>query len=321
MQAAYDNEDDATFDDICEHYDKAEELSAGRFTPIDPPLGARSVVLEDADETVAPPRVHFEEKPKMIVENKTAFRTASVVHHDDRDLWRDWESPVLDMPPTQDSHFDAFTLSEDAIGETVREDCDEVFEDAVTAEVVSDLPPESFVEDFTYPPVRSSEIDKFYPPYYKDTDFAYFEAEDIAAPPQPPPPRQRIGGGGRVGLLHTALLTTFFFSAFMYYVEECDATAVTAQLAQPSAYEHACDFATPPAQGLVVSQHAYDVFDAFPEDFYEDPGPGNTEIDVYDNLAIRIRAFRALRGVIESAIDAVLPLSARSRLVPQARLR
>ncbi|KAK3252620.1 hypothetical protein CYMTET_38081 [Cymbomonas tetramitiformis] len=278
VQAAYDDEDDAAFDDICEHYGKAEvhkgpsantfpsaaepgrepslrqqycglkELSARRFTYIDPPLGARSVVLEDADDTVAPPRVHFEEKLKKIVEAKTAFRTASVVHHDDRDLWRDWESPVLDMTPTQDSHFDAFTAEEGAIGETVTEDCDDVFEDAVAAEVVSDLPPESFVEDFVYrPPVRSSEIDKFYPPYYENNSLAYFE--DIAAPPQPPPPRQRIGGGGRVGLLHTALFATFFFSAFMCVIEECDATAVDVQLAQPLAYEHACGFATPPAQG------------------------------------------------------------------------
>ena len=50
----------------------------------------------------------------------------------------------------------------------------------------------------------------------------------------------------------------------------------------------------------MVSQHAYDAFDTFPEDFYEDPGPGRNEIESYDKLAIRIRAFRALRGEIES---------------------
>jgi len=209
---------------------------------------------------------------------------------------------VLDMTPTQDSHSDAFTVCDTAIGETVAEDCDDVFEDTVAAEVVSDLPPESFVEDFAYrPPKRSSEIDKFYPPYYENNGFAYFETEDIAAPPQPPPPRQRIGGGGRVGLLHhTALFATFFFSAFMCIIEESDATAVTVQLAQPLTFEHACGFATPPTQGLVVSQHAYDAYDAFTEDFYEDPGPGYSEIENNDNLRIRIRVFRALRGGIES---------------------
>ncbi len=224
MQNAYDNEDDAAFDDICEHYGKAE--------------------------------VH--KGPSASTFPSTA-------------------------EPTVTSHFDAFAVDGDAIVETVTEDCDDVFEDAMAAEVVSDLPPESFVEDFVYrPPSRSSDIDKFHPPFYKTNSLAYFEPEDIATPPQPPPPQQkRIGGGGRVGLLHTALLTTFFFSAFMCAIEECDATAVTVQLAQPLTLEHACDFATPPAQGLVVSQHAYDAFDAFPEDFYEDPGPGNNEIESY----------------------------------------
>ena len=101
-------------------------------------------------------------------------------------------------------------------------------------------------------------------------------------------------------MLHTALLATFFFSAFMCVFEECDATAVTAQLAQPFAYEDAYVFAAPPAQGLVVPQHPYDTFEDYPVDFDEDPGPGRNEIDFYDNWAIRIRAFRALRGEIES---------------------
>ena len=101
-------------------------------------------------------------------------------------------------------------------------------------------------------------------------------------------------------MLHTALLSTLFFCTFMFLTDECDATAVTAQLAQPLTSEIACDFATPTAQGLVVSQHALDAYDAFTEDFYEDPGPGNNEIENYDNLSFRIRAFRALRGEIES---------------------
>ena len=121
----------------------------------------------------------------------------------------------------------------------------------------------------------------------------------MLAPPQPPPPRQRIGGGRKPSLLHTALLTTLFFSAFMAYVEECDATAATAQLAQPFAYEDACIFAAPPAQGLVVPQHPY-TFDDYPVDFYEDPRPVSNEIDFNDKTAIRIRAFRALRGEIIS---------------------
>ncbi|KAK3281541.1 hypothetical protein CYMTET_10671 [Cymbomonas tetramitiformis] len=60
----------------------------------------------------------------------------------------------------------------------------------------------------------------------------------------------------------------------MYLTDECDATAVAVQLAQPFTFEDACDFATPPAQGLVVLQRPFDTFDAFTEDFYEDPGPG-----------------------------------------------
>ena len=160
----------------------------------------------------------------------------------------------------------------------------------------------TFIEDFTYAPhqhYRKSEIDKFYPPFYDENRLAYFETKDDATPPQPPPPRQRIGGGGKAGLLHTALLTTFFFSAFMCYIEECDATAATAQLAQPFAYEDACIVAAPPTQGLVVPQHPY-TFDDYPVDFYEDPGPVRNEIEYNDNAAIRIRAFRALRGEIES---------------------
>ena len=86
----------------------------------------------------------------------------------------------------------------------------------------------------------------------------------------------------------------------MCYIEECDATAATAQLAQPCAYEDAYFFAAPPAQGLVVPQHPYDAFVDYPVDFDEDPGPGRDAIDFYDNWAIRIRAFRALRGEIES---------------------
>ncbi|KAK3251311.1 hypothetical protein CYMTET_39330 [Cymbomonas tetramitiformis] len=196
MQAAYDDEDDAAFDDICDAYGKAEvhkgpsantfsstavpdrepslrqqyfslkELSGGRFAPIDPPSGAHSLVLKDANVSAAPPRVHVEEKPKIVVDKKLAFRTASVVHNDDRELWRDWESPVLDMTPTQDSHFDALTVCDNAIGGTVDEECNDVYKDALAAEVVSDLPPESFVEDFCYPltPFRPSEIDKFSAP-------------------------------------------------------------------------------------------------------------------------------------------------------------
>jgi len=142
-----------------------KDLSAGRFAPIDPPLGMRSVVLEDSTDTVAPPRVHFEEKPEKTVKIENAFRTASVVHDDARDLWgpRDWESPVMDMTPTVTSHFGAFAVDEDAIVERVTEDCADVFEDAMAAEVVSDLPPETFVEDFVYRPEgRTSNVDKFY---------------------------------------------------------------------------------------------------------------------------------------------------------------
>ena len=52
--------------------------------------------------------------------------------------------------------------------------------------------------------------------------------------------------------------------------------------------------------GLVVSYDDYIAFDAATEDFYEDPGPGRNEIANYDETAIRIHAFRALRGEIES---------------------
>ncbi|KAK3239862.1 hypothetical protein CYMTET_50239 [Cymbomonas tetramitiformis] len=276
MQAAYDDEDDDAFCDICDAYGKAEvhkgpsantipsaattdrepslrqqycglkELSGrGRFAPIEPPLGAHSFVAKDATVTAAPPIVDDREKPQFILDKKVAFRTASVVHSD---LWRDWESPVMDMTPTQDcGHFDAFTdIDETAIGDHVTEDCDDaVYEDALPEEVVLDPPAEcetTFIEDFNYAPhqhFRKSDVDKFYPPYYDENRLAYFETEEDAAPPQPPPPRQRIGGGRKPSLLHTALLTTFFFSAFMAYVEECDATAATAQLAQPFAYEDA----------------------------------------------------------------------------------
>ena len=159
-------------------------------------------------------------------------------------------------------------MDEDAIVERVTEDCADVFEDAMAAEVVSDLPPETFVEDFVYRPEgRTSNVDKF----YKTNSLAYFEPENIATPPQPPPPQQMIGGGGRVGLLHIALMSTLFFCTFMYLTDECDATAVAVQLAQPFAFEDACDFATPPAQGLVVSQRPFDTFNGYADDFYEDP--------------------------------------------------
>ncbi|KAK3253424.1 hypothetical protein CYMTET_37314 [Cymbomonas tetramitiformis] len=338
MQAAYDDEDDDAFCEICDAYGKAEvhkgpsantfpsaaattvrepslrqqycglkELSGGRFAPIEPHLGAHSFVTKDATVAAAPPVVNDKEKPQLIVDKKIVFRTASVVHNDDRDLWRDWESPVMDMTPTREcGHFDSFTVAaEDAIGDPV-DDAD-VYEDALPEEVVFDPPAEcdaTFVKDFSYAPhqhFRKSEIDKFYPPFYDETRLAHFETddEDEDAPPQPPPPRQRIGGGRKPSLLHTALLTTFFFSAFMAYVEECDATTATAQLAQPFAYEDACIVAAPPAQGLVVPQHPY-TFDDYPVDFYEDPGPVSNEIDFNDKTAIRIRAFRALRGEIES---------------------
>ena len=65
-------------------------------------------------------------------------------------------------------------------------------------------------------------------------------------------------------------------------------------------YEIDFDSATPPAQGLVVSQYDIVAFDAATEDFYEDPGPGRSEIEVTEDLYFRIRAFRALRGEIES---------------------
>ena len=161
----------------------------------------------------------------------------------------------------------------------------------------------TFIEDFAYHPhqeFRKSDVVKFYPPFYDNERLAYFTDAEDAPPPLPPPPRQRIGGGGKPGLLHTALLTTFFFSAFMAYFEECDATVVGAQMPQPFASEDATFFAAPPTQGLVVPQHPFHLYDDFTVDFYEDPGPEDFEIDFNDKTAIRIRAFRALRGEIES---------------------
>ncbi len=182
----------------------------------------------------------------------------------------------------------------------------DIFEDALPEEVVFDTPAEcatTFIEDFNYAAHQhflKSDVDKFYPPSYGENRLAHFETKDDATPPQPPPPRQRIGGGRKPSFLHTALLTTFFFSAFMAYFEECDATVVGAQMPQPFASEDATFFAAPPAQGLVVPQHPFHLYDDFTVDFYEDPGPEDFEIDFNDKTAIRIRAFRALRGEIES---------------------
>ncbi|KAK3288000.1 hypothetical protein CYMTET_4506 [Cymbomonas tetramitiformis] len=139
MQAAYDDEDDDAFCDICDAYGKAEVHkgpSANTFpstaaTAREPSL-PHSFVAKDATVTAAPPVVNDEEKPQFIVDKKVAFRTASVVHSD---LWRDWESPVvMDMTPTQDcGHFDSFTdIAENAIGEPV-DDAD-VYEDALPEE-------------------------------------------------------------------------------------------------------------------------------------------------------------------------------------------
>ncbi|KAK3287847.1 hypothetical protein CYMTET_4661 [Cymbomonas tetramitiformis] len=262
MQAAYDDEDDDAFCEICDAFGKAEvhkgpsantfpsaagttvrepslrqqycglkELSGGRFAPIEPTVGAHSFVTKDATVTAAPPVVSDKKKPQLVVDKKIAFRTASVVHNDDRDLWRDWESPVMDMTPTQEcGHFDSFTVAaEDAIGDSV-DDAD-VFEDALPEEVVFDPPAEcdaTFIEDFSYAPhqhFRKSEIDKFYPPLLLRRDWR------LASPTSRPRTRMLRRSHRHLarGLVVAAspacstpppLLTTLFFSAFMAYVEE-----------------------------------------------------------------------------------------------------
>ncbi|KAK3277581.1 hypothetical protein CYMTET_14422 [Cymbomonas tetramitiformis] len=350
MQSAFDEEDDETFAELCEHYGKAEvhkgptantfashapdghslraqysglrEISAVKFT-VDPALGARSVVFEDSNATAAPPRVELTaEKTKKIV--PTVKTTPTIVHNDERalgtfDKWANYVSPVLDMTPTASAHFDKFTLTADPFDETEDEDACETEDDVETAEVVSVPPSRADVEAARLRAWREhaevgcerKETDVFH-----DTDvlggYSYFgkaydafnasyKNEDATTtPPQPPPPRQRIGGGRKIGLLQTALLSNLFFCAFVFLTDDCDATAVTAQLAQPLTYAIDYDVATPPAQGLVVSQHDILAYDASTEDFYEDPGPGRSEIENNDDVYFRIRACRALRGEIES---------------------
>ncbi|KAK3286789.1 hypothetical protein CYMTET_5672 [Cymbomonas tetramitiformis] len=208
------------------------------------------------------------------------------------------------MTPTVSAHFDKFTLTADPFDETETEDACDSEDDAVTAEVVSILPPEHvdlqscphavyrntdslggcrYYSELVHPgehyelcdgvAVRTAEGAAW------DAFYASYKPEDVATPPLPQPPRQRIGGGRKIGLLQTALLSTLFFCTFMFLTDECDATAVTAQLAQPLTSEIACDFATPPAQGLVVSQYDILDYDTFTENFYEDPGPGRSEIE------------------------------------------
>ncbi|KAK3267712.1 hypothetical protein CYMTET_23746 [Cymbomonas tetramitiformis] len=151
---AFDEEDDETFAELCDHYGKAEysglrEISAVNFT-VDPALGARSVVFEDSNATAAPPRVAFTaEKPEKIVPAVHAKPT--VVHNDERalgsfDKWANYVSPVLDMTPTVSAHFDKFTLTVDPFDETENEDACDSEDEAQTAAVVSVLPSRADVE-------------------------------------------------------------------------------------------------------------------------------------------------------------------------------
>ncbi|KAK3273193.1 hypothetical protein CYMTET_18557 [Cymbomonas tetramitiformis] len=176
FQSAYDDEDDDAFAELCDTYGKAEvlkgptantfashddyrsdghslraqysglrEISAVKFT-VDPTLAARSVSFEDSkpadDPPRDPPRVPFTaEKIAKIIPN-VQRPTSTVVHRDEPSFekWANWVSPVLDMTPTVGAHFDAFTPAADPFDES--EDACDSEDDAVTAEVVSVLPPE-----------------------------------------------------------------------------------------------------------------------------------------------------------------------------------
>ncbi|KAK3290082.1 hypothetical protein CYMTET_2550 [Cymbomonas tetramitiformis] len=310
-------------------YSGLREISAVKFT-VDPTLAARSVNFEDSkpadDPPRDPPRVPFTAgKIAKIIPN-VQRPTPTVVHRDEPSFakWANWVSPVMDMTPTVGAHFDAFTPTADTFDETEGEDADEIENEGATAEVVSyPLSPADAEaarlrawREHAGTPGRK-EIDTYRDPdtlggysYLQDPtayDAFYDSLERDATPPQPPPPRQRVGGGRKIGLLQTALLSTLFFCTFLFLTDECDATVVAAQFAQPLHTEIDFDVATPPAQGLVVSPYEIVGFDAATEDFYEDPGPGGHEIEAAEDLLIRIRAFRALRGEIESEMQNRFP--------------
>ncbi|KAK3267972.1 hypothetical protein CYMTET_23501 [Cymbomonas tetramitiformis] len=289
-------------------YSGLREISAVKFT-VDPPLAARSVVFEDSKPADDPPRVAFtaEKTAKIIPTVKT---TPTIVHNDERalgsfDKWANYVSPVLDMTPTVSAHFDNFTLTADPFDETEGEDACEDEDIDETAEVVSipQSPAEekaarltAWHEHAEVPGRKRTDVYRvtdviggysyLQDPHAYDAAVASYDPADQyrPVPLQPPPPRQRIGGGRKIGLLQTALLWTLFFCTFVFLTDECDATVVAAQFAQPLHHEIDFDTATPPAQGLVVSQHGIVAFDAATEDFYEDPGPDRSEIETNKNF-------------------------------------
>ncbi|KAK3280688.1 hypothetical protein CYMTET_11483 [Cymbomonas tetramitiformis] len=121
-----------------------------------------------------------------------------------------------------------------------------------------------------------------------------------ATTPTTPPPRPRVGGGRRLSGWYTALFGMFFFSYFMA-IEEIDAAAVVqTEYTQP--LMQTVHFATPPPQGLVVSQFDDD---ALATGHYEDPGPaGSMDVDFQQEL-FRICALGTLRDDVPADFAAL----------------